>query len=471
MGRIGASLNGIERLLLNRLNEANTAIERSAIRQASGQRITRAVDDPSGFFSLSRHQSELTKLNASLTNVTAASELVSGAQLALDQIRTQLNTIRTKALEDEDQTLTDSGRAANQAEIDNAIAAISELVNTDFSGQRLLDGSANFNFSGIDSAQISALDVFALGPNATATISGQVDSAATQASITITGSSGQTTGDATFTLAGDRGEASISITNGEDLADVATRINLESHLTGVTAEASGDTLTLTSIDFGTDAAIAINDQDVTSGTLVLSASSATGTDATAEINGQSLTGDGNRFTVYDNGLRFQVEFDSSFTGTFDDVTVSGDALSFALSSNPAEQSTVAIRGLQPARLGGLSGTLDSLLTGGDNAGLDTNAPTAVRIVDEALAILDLVEGNVDGFANAVISSASSLTSGLKSELEDTIEAINGVDDNEESLLQAKNQQLAANALAGLSILDEQRQGVLAILNNIAGLPS
>ena len=93
MGRIGATLTGIERTLLNRLADANAAIVVNNLRLATGQKINAPSDDPSGFFTLNTFQNQLSVVVKTLTNVTAATKQVSDAQSALDEIRTQLKLV------------------------------------------------------------------------------------------------------------------------------------------------------------------------------------------------------------------------------------------------------------------------------------------------------------------------------------------------------------------------------------------
>jgi flagellin-like hook-associated protein FlgL len=197
---------------------------------------------------------------------------------------------------------------------------------------------------------------------------------------------------------------------------------------------------------------------------------ANGTDAAAAINGVDVDDvDGNRVTFSSNGLHFEIEFDPAFTGDFDPITVSGDALTFALSTSPSHRSTLAIPGLQAGHLGGASGRLDQIASGGLVSGLDGNTSPAIRIVDEALGDLTRIEGSVDGFFNAAVTSSSNLLSDLEEDLQDAIAQTDGYDETEETLLLAKNQQLAANALAGLAVLNQQRAGIVAMIQQIAGL--
>ena len=321
--RIGATLSGFEQQLLTQLRETSAASAINMLRLATGKKINSPSDNPTGFVQLTNWENQRNAVTAAQSNVSAASSIVSQAQLAIDQIRTQLNAIRTNAFADENQTLTAAQRAANQASIDTAIAQINLLADTTVNGRRILDGSANYTLSGLNPSQILNLDVLDLGASTSQTVSGTVTAAATQATLTYTGTgSNRTTAAATFTLTGDRGNSVISVTNNELLTDVVTRVNLEAHLTGVTAEVVGNVLTFRSIDYGTNADMAVS---VTSGTFAVTGGNgdgtSNGTNATATINGQSVTGDGNKFSVGSNGFNFNVEFAGGFSGAFSSVSV------------------------------------------------------------------------------------------------------------------------------------------------------
>ncbi|REJ67147.1 MAG: hypothetical protein DWQ31_12200 [Planctomycetota bacterium] len=464
MGRIGASLSGIERALLNQLAASQDAVEIGGFRLATGKSINAAADNPSRFVALSNFETQLVGVNAALSNVTVASSVGSQTQLTVDQIRTELNTIRTKALADVDQALTSEERTANQAAIDAAITAINELTRTEVSGRRYLDGSADFQYADVVNSEVSDVQAFTLGGASSLSVSGTVSVAAEQATLTHTEGTGLITNDATITITGSRGSASVSVTTGESLATVATRVNQEAYLTGVTATVDGNDLDFTTIDYGSNASLSITTSDTFNG-----AGSATGVDAQATINSQSLTGDGNRFTLADSGANVAVEFAAGHSGAFTTFTISGTPPLFALTTDLSRTTEFAVRGAQAARLGGLSGTLDQLATGGTAAGLDTNSSLAVRIVDEALDDLDLIEGQVDAFADIAVASAGALLDAMQDSLEDTIDEVGGIDETAESVLLARNQALADNAIAALAILDQQRSSIVGLIQQIAGL--
>jgi hypothetical protein len=170
-------------------------------------------------------------------------------------------------------------------------------------------------------------------------------------------------------------------------------------------------------------------------------------------------------------MTFSIEFQPGFTGAFNQITVTGDALTFALSPETALKSSVSIPDMNSAALGGGSGTLDQLATGGSLSGLNTNTAQAIRVVDEALGKLTRVTGNVNGFNNSAIASSSGLMTAMQTNLLESIDAIDKTNDAEETTIQMYYEGLADNSLSGLAILNQQRQQVVYLLQQIAGLPN
>lgn len=295
---------------------------------------------------------------------------------------------------------------------------------------------------------------------------------ATQASLLYTGAGGKTTGEASFTLTGELGSVSISVVNNEDLDDVAERINQNSHKTGVVASVEGDEVTFRSVDYGSRATVGIaatsGTFDVTGGTDGVD----TGTDAVVEINGRTYDDqrvDGNRVTVNENGLTLQMEFVPGFTGEFAPFTISGSALTFATDPNLNNRTTLAIPGLQANQLGGISGTLDQIYSGGAYAGLDANTSRAIRIVDEAIGELDRVAASVDGFYSATLTTSSQYLADLQDELATAIEQTDGFSEEEQEAILARSQELAYNSISSLTILYQQHMGIITMIQHIAGL--
>ena len=466
MSRIGASLNGFEQLLLTNLARMNQAALQSSLRLATGKIVNSPHDDPSAFLQIQSFEKQLNLVNGVQANVEIAAHVGAEAQTTVDEIRTQLDIIREVLLLDEEGTLTSAERDANQIIIDDAVATIRSLTRTSIDGKRYLDGSFNFTFSGKNPSQIKNIDVFSLADDTT--IAGSVTTAATQASVTYTGSGNRINGSATFTLTGKRGATTISVTNNELLTAARDRINLDSHNTGITASASGNSLTFTTVDRGNAATININ---VTSGTFSTAGTTA-GADAVVTINGRLISSndvDGNVVSFRENGIHVALEFQSGFTGAFSTVTVSDNSVArFSLSTRINDQAKFALPSLFPELLGGASGNVSNVESGGSLAGLGTNTSAAIRVIDEALDQLTLVEGRVSAFADVTVASAGRLMDQFASELESSLDAINAVDEDAETLVLAKHQSLAENTVSAMAIMQQQHTYILNILNQIAG---
>jgi flagellin len=474
MSRIGYTLAGLEYQLLTSLSNANANVALSAYRMATGHKINRAGDNPSAFFQLSGLQSEYNGVASALTNISAASGMITQTQSALAGIQTQLGIIRDTLKTDASHSLTPDQRAAAQNTIDAAIKQIDSLAGTQIYGKATLGGEGDYTYSNRDGNQVADIQVYQL-PWQGRTINGSVTSTATHAELAYTGTAlDQVVSTATFTLSGTQGSQAITATAGDTLQSVADKVNNSSYLTGVTAsvDTTSHELKFTSVAYGSQAKTQIT---VTDGVFATLGDTA-GTNASAVINGQTISSDstqvnGNRFSLNDVGMTFSIEFQPGFTGAFNQITVTGDALTFALSPETALKSSVSIPDMNSAALGGGSGTLDQLATGGSLSGLNTNTAQAIRVVDEALGKLTRVTGNVNGFNNSAIASSSGLMTAMQTNLLESIDAIDKTNDAEETTIQMYYEGLADNSLSGLAILNQQRQQVVYLLQQIAGLPN
>jgi len=178
---------------------------------------------------------------------------------------------------------------------------------------------------------------------------------------------------------------------------------------------------------------------------------------------------GNRFTVNNNGTTFEIEFKPGYTGGFDAISVTGNNLSFALSQNLGSKSSLTIPAVSSANFSGPSGALDDLYSGGTLDGLGGHTSQAIRVVDESLGKLSRLQGAVDGFYNAAVSSSSAMLSDMQTKMGAYIDSINKVDDVEEIQNRDYYQALADNAISGLTIVNQQRQSIVNMLQDMAGL--
>jgi len=469
MPRIDAQLSVFEQQLLRSLAASRAQETLHALRVSTGKKVSKPSQDPAAFFQISQFESRLSEVDDAIDQVSAAGDFAAEAQLTVDLVRTQLDTIRELLLEDEDGGLSASERAANQLAIDDALEAINTLAQTRLgAGGLAFDGTRDYRVTGRDAAEVSRVNVYR---TLSTTLSGEVTTTAQRATLTYTGVAGETTAAATITLTGSTGAVPVSVSLGQTLTSLAATINAESHNTGVTAQAVGNTLTFSSVEYGS---AEIVDIDVNSGTFTVAGGDGnghdTGVDAVAEINGQTITGEGNRVTYVDNSNHVVVEFAAGFSGTFDTLTIDADsAPQFALTTDLRHISRFGLRSLHTAELGGISGRLSDLASGGSLSGLDDNTSQAIRVVDEALAQIEVAQATADSFADITVASSSALLDDLKTTIEDTLTSLNGIDEDEENALIDYYESLSDNAISSLALLSQQRQSIVQLLRSLAGL--
>lgn len=452
-------------MLLNRLAEDQAAIALSTLRKTTGKNINRAADDPSGFVKLSQLQSQLTAASKATSNATTTAQLTALAQTKASSIAAQLQTIRAALLDDQ---LTPEQA---QTIVDQALASIDGSAAASIGGRNWLGGGAQYNVANVDRSQVAEIQVSAAASGRQ--IHAVVTQSATQAQLVYQGDTDdKVTANAQFVLSGRRGEITVSATAGQSLQLLADEINQKSYLTGVTAAVNtGDhRLTFTSVDYGSRATARV---EVLSGSFIVSGGDehgfAKGDDARAVINNAQYRGDGNRFDVDQNGLRFSIEFAAGFSGGTSTMIVSGEPLRFALDPNLGSSALLSLPDLHTARLGGPSGSLDQLAAGGPLSVASGNKAQAIRVVDEAAAKVGLAQAKLGGFAQATVNTALNYLNDLTTTLTEAVDQIDQVNVPREDALISHYQALASNALAGLSIINQQRSQIVDLIRRIAGL--
>jgi len=112
--------------------------------------------------------------------------------------------------------------------------------------------------SGLNAVQVTRASVAGLPVGARATLSGEVTRSATGASLTVSGGAGATvTAGGDHTLLGNLGSATLALTAGQSLVDVAELVNERSDQTGVTASVVGNDLVLNSTGVGSNSMVSL----------------------------------------------------------------------------------------------------------------------------------------------------------------------------------------------------------------------
>ncbi|TDJ60247.1 MAG: flagellin FliC [Nitrospina sp.] len=156
-------------LTAQRILSINTdRLSQSIERVASGLRINRASDDPSGLAVAETLRSDIRVLRQGLNNVNDGISLLNVAESALGGQVDLLIRLKELASQSASGTLTNAERANLQVEFDQLRAEITRLgTTTEFNGQLLLTGNLNNGGTtiviqiGLDSSPNSRLDLSA----------------------------------------------------------------------------------------------------------------------------------------------------------------------------------------------------------------------------------------------------------------------------------------------------------------------
>ena len=142
---MGLKINtNIESMIAHRnLLRNDRALSKSLERLASGQKVNRAADDPAALVISEHMRAQANGLQQAIKNNEVAISLTQTAEASMDEISNILVAIRQRAIAAANVGASDKGMIqANQAEIENALAAIDRIVSsTQFGKYKLLDGT------------------------------------------------------------------------------------------------------------------------------------------------------------------------------------------------------------------------------------------------------------------------------------------------------------------------------------------
>ncbi|MBN2445942.1 MAG: hypothetical protein JXO22_04415 [Phycisphaerae bacterium] len=450
--------------LLNIVNRTSDSQSDTMTRLSTGSRINKGSDDPAGLIAMRAMDTELTAVNAALSNNQRTDAMLGVADNAMTEIASMLDEIQSLAQQSTNSAgLTASELSANQAQIDNALAAIDRIVSTtEFNGKNLLDGSLGINVTAPTSA-VTDVQVYSRetsSSNATLTVSRTA--AAEKATFQL--ATGSATEASEIAIQGEDGSAVISIASGDTMATIASKINAATGETGVTASATSTSLNLLSSDYGSDAFVRVS---VISGA-DFSNNYDAGVDAGIKVNGQVAAVDGLNvsFSSGDLSMSFNITEDYGTTATVTDKTLtvsSQGGATFQLGTNSNTRQTIGINGIYSSQLGsGSTGYLSQLKSGG-SASLLNDPSAAAQIAKAASQQVATAQGRLGGFQkfqvqtsiNALNATEEGLTS-ARSTIADADYAADTAELNNQSvLLQA--------AISLLGLANQQSSQILSLL--------
>ena len=273
--------------------------------------------------------------------------------------------------------------------------------------------------------------------------------------------------DVVFELSGLNGSEVFTFSAGTSISLMADAINAMSTATGVSATVDDTTLQLVSEEYGSRAFVDIKViAEAAGGTIQAAVGSGTrdtGTDVVATVNGMSAKGDGNTLSLNSTTLDVSMDVDAGWTGTAE-FTITGGGALFQLGPSvvPNQQERPGIGSVHTATLGGSSGLLYQLRSGGA-AALDTDPSLAASIVDEVITKVVELRGRLGAFQRTMLETNIASLQDTVTNLTDAESAIRDADFAKEAAALTRAQILVQSGTSVLAIANQNPQNVLALL--------
>jgi flagellin len=471
MTRINTNVSSLASL--NNLQQSHKAMQTSLERLSSGLRINKAADDPAGLIASEFLRAEIGSLTQAVDNSERALHVVATAEGALNEVSSLLVDVRALVIEAANTGgLSNEEIEANQLQIDSAIETINRVSNTtQFNGINLLDGSKAMLTSGVATSQVTDLNIYGaqFGGQSSMDVNVSVITNADTAQVGFATS--EVTSGVTIEVAGNVGTEVFSFVSGTAASAILVAVNQVADATGVSAAlinaanaASG--IYFNSREYGSSAFSSVR---AVSGSFAVQngISRDTGADAVAEINGQRTFGDGLDITLNTTVLDLKMRLSSDIAdgATLTQFAITGGGALFQLGSDVtlAQQANLGIQGVGAHMLGGASGRLSDLATGGDYSLRSGNLGTSQQILDEAIAEVSTLRGRLGAFQrNTVETNINS----LQVALENLTAAENNIRDADfatETAALTRSQILVQAGTSVLSMANSSPQMVLSLL--------
>jgi flagellin len=270
MTRINTNVSSL--IAQQNLAKSNTSLQTALTRLSTGLRINTGADDPAGLIASQTLGSDITSVNAAISNSQQANELIATADSALSQVSSLLNDISGLVAQSANTGALSSDQiSANQLQINASLDAIDRIAeSTSFGGRNLLDGSLGFITTGAGNVNTTAYGSFGTTNGAKAagtvaselTITAKATGAGFDADVTIANTA--VTAAATFSSGVLTVKASANATASEiaaainaqgDFSAVATGngvISAATYTAAVAGGADSNHITLTATAAGTD---------------------------------------------------------------------------------------------------------------------------------------------------------------------------------------------------------------------------
>ncbi|HEX3657128.1 MAG TPA: flagellin [Pirellulales bacterium] len=423
------------------LQNSNNQLQTSLTRLSTGLKINSGADDPAGLIESQTLGSEITSINASLTNAQQANDVVSTADAALTQVSNQLNSIRGLVQSAASKgTSSASEIAADQQQIDSSLQAIQQIAQTTIFGtQNLLNGSEAFNvdasggslgsFESSSDINISSFNPALHGSAPASDVSLAVTTAATQKTDVITGTSA-TSGQGLNNLSTNSTHATSTLLAANYVSGASTGLNqlstASTHGSNTILGANytaGATTGLNKLSTNSTKAVldisgtGLSSANITTGSdgITLTITGDLGTATTASVTATAIQANSDALTNAINAISAQTGVTATGTGAAADITLT--------SNNVGAGATLSIVATDSAGAGSDQTALNAAL-GAVTAGTTGAATATTFTVAGNAGSANVTLANNDAVINGDVASLATLINTVSSQTGVTA-AVNG----------------------------------------------
>lgn len=399
------------------LEAANQRLATSLERLSTGLRINSGKDDPSGLIVSELLRAEIGGLQQAIENSERAANAVATAEGALNEVSTLLADIRSTVTEAANSgAVTAEEIEANQSAIDSAVEAIDRISRqTEFNGQRLLDGSAAYRTSGVAAATIDNVTIFSaeFGDNSNIRVNVNYITSAQTARVSYANST--ITNTVSIEVTGSKGAQTFTFVSATNASAVLFAVNQVADATGVSASyisagtpASG--IHFDSTDYGSDQFVSVHllEGPVAAFALQGNTTEDTGQDAVAVVNGQMARGLGHNVHLNSDALDLELTLDKTAALGTTSFNIAGGGLKFQLGSeiDAASRLNVGLQSVNSRSLGNATdGYLSDITSGGTSRlGSSTGPSDAAKVLDAAISQVATLRGRLGGIEDQVIGA-------------------------------------------------------------------
>lgn len=227
-------------------------------RLSTGLRINSGKDDPAGMIASELLKSDITATNKAISNTQRANNVIAIADSALGQINNLLIDIKGLVVEGANTGAMNADQiAANQLQIDASLDAIDRVAKmTNYQGQSLLDGSMDFDTSGVDRSAVKTLNIYQANFGTQSQVDVNINVLQDSDEARLYYEKSGVSEEIVIQVSGNSGIEIFRFPAGTSVTDIAQAINQASDSTGVQAIVGNDAtygqILITSAGFDND---------------------------------------------------------------------------------------------------------------------------------------------------------------------------------------------------------------------------